>query len=466
MAQSPSSAEHLRAGRRARPGKGEPLRIALAGLGTVGVGVIRLIETNGALIARRAGRPIVVSVVSARDRDKDRGVDISGYGWEDDMTGMAARDDVDVVVELVGGADGPALTLARHALRGGKALVTANKAMIAHHGLELAALAEASGAPLRFEAAVAGGVPVIKGLREGAAANAIDRVYGILNGTCNFILSTMEDTGRDFADVLAEAQAKGYAEADPAFDIEGTDTAHKLSILSALAFGTRIDFATVETSGISRILSADIAQADALGYVIRLIGMAEIDFAGDGNQPDAPPGLFQRVQAHLVPFDHPLAHVDGATNAMVVEGNFSGRLLFQGAGAGDGPTASAVVADIIDIARGIEAGFEADMPFSVPVGSLEAMAPAVSGHRRSRAYIRFIVADRPGVLAEITAAMRDAGVSIESLIQKGRADNEGEVLVAMVTHEAPEAAVTKALELLDGSPSLIAQPLVMHLLGK
>jgi homoserine dehydrogenase len=442
-----------------RPGKGQPLRIALAGLGTVGVGVIRLLEANGALIARRAGRPIAISAISARDRTKDRGIDLTRYAWDDDMTGMATREDVDVVVELIGGGDGPALTLGRRALAGGRALVTANKAMIAHHGLELAALAEGSGAPLRFEAAVAGGVPVIKGLREGAAANAVDRVYGILNGTCNFILSTMEDTGRDFADVLAEAQARGYAEADPSFDVEGTDTAHKLSILSALAFGTRIDFATVETSGIARILAADIAQADALGYVIRLIGMAEIDVGEDGA-----PGLFQRVQAHLVPFDHPLAHVDGATNAMVVEGNFSGRLLFQGPGAGDGPTASAVVADIIDIARGIDAGFEADVPFSVPVHSLEAMPPAVSGHRLSRAYIRFIVADRPGVLAEITAAMRDAGVSIESLIQKGRADSEGEVLVAMVTHVAPEAAVTRALDLLNGSTSLIYPPLVMHLL--
>ena len=435
-----------------------PLRIALAGLGTVGAGVIRLVEANAALIARRAGREIVVSAVSARDRGKDRGIDLSAYAWEDDMTAMAAREDVDVVVELVGGADGPALTLARNAIAHGKALVTANKAMIAHHGLMLAAWAEAAGVPVRFEAAVAGGVPIIKGLREGAAANAIVRLYGILNGTCNFILSTMEDTGRDFADVLAEAQAKGYAEADPSFDIEGTDAAHKLSILSAIAFGTRIDFASIDTAGISRILAADIAQADALGYVIRLIGMAEVDATAGG--------LFQRVQPHLVPFDHPLAHVDGATNAIVAEGNFSGRLLFQGAGAGDGPTASAVVADIIDIARGYDAGFESDATFSIPVADLTDMAPAPRGHRLGRAYIRFIVADRPGVLAEITAAMRDAGVSIESLIQKGRAEEAGAVLVAMVTHEGPESAVAEALRLLEGSASLAAPPLVMHILGQ
>ena len=441
-----------------------PLRIALAGLGTVGGGVIRLIETNGPLIARRAGRPIVITAVSARDRGKDRGVDISRYGWEDDMTAMAARDDVDAVVELVGGADGPALTLARNAIAHGKSLVTANKAMIAHHGLELAELTEKARVALKFEAAVAGGVPVIKGLREGAAANNIDRLYGILNGTCNFILSTMEDTGRDFAEVLGEAQAKGYAEADPSFDVEGTDAAHKLAILSAIAFGTRIDFASVDTAGITRIQAADIAQADALGYVIRLIGLAEVDTA-DENGKGGTRRLFQRVQPHLVPFDHPLAHVDGATNAVVAEGNFSGRLLFQGAGAGDGPTASAVVADLIDIARG-DLGGEAGAPFSIQVSEMETMPPAPSGHRLGRAYIRFMVADRPGVLAEITAAMRDAGVSIESLIQKGRAEEGGNVMVAMVTHEGPEARVSEALRLLDGSDALAEAPLVMQLLGE
>lgn len=434
----------------------EPLRIALAGLGTVGAGVIRLLETNAALLAARAGRPLRIVAVSARDRGKDRGVDLSPYEWCDDMTAMAARADVDVVVELVGGADGPALTLARNAIREGKGLVSANKAMIAHHGLALAEAAETKGSALKFEAAVAGGIPVIKGLREGAAANAIERVLGILNGTCNFILSTMEDSGADFAETLAEAQRRGFAEADPSFDIEGVDAAHKLAILAAIAFGARLDFAAVGCRGIDRVRAADIAQADALGFVIRLIGMADVE------DPDGPaPRLLQRVLPCLVPEHHPLAHVDGPTNAVVAEGNFSGRLLFQGAGAGDGPTASAVVADLIDIARG-----EIGAPFSVPVAELAPMAPADPGQRNGRSYIRFTVADRPGVLAEITAAMRDAGVSIESLIQKGRAEEGGEVLVAMVSHEGPERCVAEALALLEGSPSLTEAPLVMPILAE
>jgi homoserine dehydrogenase len=431
----------------------DPLRIALAGLGTVGGGVIRLIETNGALIARRAGRPLEIVAVCARDRAKDRGVDLSPYAWEDDMTLLAERPGIDVVVELVGGADGPALALARRALGAGKGLVTANKAMIAHHGMELAELAEAGGVPLKFEAAVAGGIPVIKGLREGAAANAIARIYGILNGTCNYILSTMESTGRDFGDVLGEAQALGYAEADPSFDIEGVDAAHKLAILTAIAFGSRIDFDAMQVTGITRIRAADIAQAAALGYVIRLIGFADHD-------ADDPGRLYQRVRPCLVPRSHPLAAVDGPTNAVVAEGNFAGRLLFQGAGAGDGPTASAVVADLIDIARG-----DTGAPFSVPVALLSALEPADPGHRLGRTYLRFTVADRPGVLAEITAAMRDAGVSIESLIQQGRPEEGGEVLVAIVTHEGPQRNVAKALELLEGSSSLAEPPLVMPLLG-
>lgn len=437
----------------------KPLRIAIAGLGTVGAGVIRLLDTNAKLIAARAGRGIEVVAVSARDRGKDRGVDIARFAWEDDMTALARREDVDVVVELVGGSDGPALALSRAALGAGKGLVTANKAMIAHHGLELAKLAEGArdgqGAALKFEAAVAGGIPVIKGLREGTSANALTKVYGILNGTCNYILSEMEATGADFADVLAEAQRLGFAEADPAFDIEGVDAAHKLAILAAIGFGTQVDFASVRVSGITQVRAADIAQADALGFVIRLIGEADVEDTEDG------PRLLQRVRPCLVAKGHPLSAVDGPTNAVVAEGNFSGRLLFQGAGAGDGPTASAVAADLIDIARD-----EVGAPFSIPSAQLAALPPAEPGHRTERTYIRFMVKDRPGVLAELTAALRDGDVSIESLIQQGRSAGGGEVMVAMVTHEGPERCVAKALALLEGSDSLTGDPLVLPILPR
>ncbi|MEX0342156.1 MAG: homoserine dehydrogenase [Erythrobacter sp.] len=431
----------------------EPLRIALAGLGTVGTGVIELLETNRATIERRAGRGLEIVAVNARDRTRDRGVDLSRYAWVDDMQAMAERADVDVVLELVGGSDGPALTLARAALDAGKGFVTANKAMIAHHGLALAEQAALHGVPLKFEAAVAGGIPVVKGLREGAAANRIERIYGILNGTCNYILSEMERTGADFDAMLSAAQEKGYAEADPTFDIEGVDAAHKLAILAGIGFGAKVDFEHVAATGIGEVRAADITQSGALGYVIRLVGIASLDEQGPQ------PTLLQRVRPCLVARGHPLAAVTGPTNAVVAEGNFSGRLLFQGAGAGAGPTASAVVADLIDIARG-----DNGAPFSVAVEQLEEFAPADPGNRIGRDYIRFTVNDRPGVLAEITAAMRDAEVSIESLIQRGRDHEGGEVLVAMVTHEGPERCVTRALELLDGSPSLTAPPLVMPIL--
>ena len=425
------------------------LRVGLAGLGTVGGGVIRVLAANRDLIARRAGRSIEIVAVSARDRNRDRGLDLSGFAWIDDTTALASHPDVDVVVELIGGSDGPALTLARETLAAGKGLVTANKAMIAHHGLELARAAETARAPLAFEAAVAGGIPVIKGLRDGAAANVIERVYGILNGTCNFILSAMEASGRDFGDVLAEAQALGYAEADPAFDIDGIDAAHKLSILASVAFGTQPAFAGVAVQGIREVIAADIAEAAALGYRVRLVGVAEV---GAG-------GLFQRIHPHLVPMGHPLAHVTGALNAVVAHGNFVGPLFFQGAGAGEGPTASAVVADLIDIARG-----EFGPAYAMPADALDQAPPQDSAERRCRAYLRFTVMDRVGVLAEIATAMRDAGVSIESLIQRGTTASGG-AMVAIVTHEGPERAVAAALERLRGSQSVVGQPMWMHILS-
>ena len=433
-----------------------PLRIGLAGLGTVGAGVVALLDANAGLIERRADRAIVVTAVSARDRGRERGVDLGRFAWVDDATELAARGDVDVVVELIGGSDGPALVLARATLGHGKAFVTANKAMLAHHGLDLAQLAENHGAALKYEAAVAGGIPVIKGLREGAAANRVERVYGILNGTCNYILTRMEAEKLSFAAVLADAQRLGFAEADPSFDIDGIDAAHKLSILAAIAFGARIDFAHVAVEGIRAVGAVDIDHAATLGFRIKLVGLAsEVDGA-----------LFQRVHPCLVPLAHPLAHIGGSLNAVVAEGNFVGRLLFSGAGAGAGPTASAVVADLIDVARG-----EVGPAFAMPTARLAALAPADTAAHVGRFYLRLAVADRPGVLAELTAALRDAGVSIESLIQRGPANGEGTpsdgdapVYVVMVTHAVRQSAITAALDRMATSNSVTAPPVMMHII--
>ena len=424
------------------------LHVGIAGLGNVGTGVVKLLQQNADLISRRAGRPIVATAVSARDRSRNRGVSLDGIDWVDDAAELATRDNVDVVVELIGGSDGPALTLARRTLAAGKPFVTANKAMLAHHGLELAEAAEKAGLPLKYEAAVAGGIPVIKGVSEGAAANLITRVYGLMNGTCNYILSRMEAERLDFATVLADAQALGFAEADPSFDIDGIDTAHKLSILAALAFGARIDFASVACTGIRAIASADIAQAAALGFRIKLVGLAEVQ---DG-------ALFQRVHPALVPLDHPVATTMGSLNAVVLEGDFVGRLFFQGRGAGEGPTASAVVADLIDIARS-----DVRPPFVMPVADLEALPRASAGDRRGRYYLRLNVADRAGVLAELTAALRDTGVSIESLVQRGTSADGG-AMVVMVTHEAREEDVLASLDRMAASPSVVGQPVMMHIL--
>lgn len=427
-----------------------PLRVALAGIGVVGAGVIKLLETNAALIARRAGRPVQIVAVSARDRSRDRGVDLQPYRWEDDIQTLAEADDVDVVIEMIGGADGPALTLAKRSIAAGKALVTANKAMIAHHGLDLARAAEAADTPLKYEAAVAGGIPVIKAIREGASANEIARVYGILNGTCNYILTLMEREGAGFAEALAAAQAKGFAEADPSFDIDGIDAAHKLSILAALCFGTRLDFASVGMTGIRDLIAADIREADALGHRVRLIGMAERTGAE----------LYQCVEPCLVPADHPLAYVPGALNAVVAEGNFVGRLFFEGAGAGAGPTASAIVADVIDIARD-----EYGPAFAMPVDALDVAGPADAGARVGKHYIRLMVEDRVGVLAEIATAMRDAGVSIESFIQRGQEEGDNGVVMVLVTHSCAARSVSGALAALAATPHVIGAPLHMPILA-
>ncbi len=424
-----------------------PLRVGVAGLGTVGVGTLELLAKNTDLIAERCGRRIEVTAVSSRERERDRGVDIADMTWHDDAVALARDPDVDAVVELIGGSDGVALDLSRAALAGGKPLITANKAMLAHHGAELAAAAEAAGAALGSEAAVAGGIPIIKALREGLAANSVRRVFGILNGTCNYILSAMRDGGRDFPEVLAEAQELGFAEADPSFDVDGVDTAHKLAILASVAFGCPVNFDAIHIEGIRHVTALDINYAAELGFDIKLLGVAALTERG----------LEQRVHPCMVSKDSPIAHVDGSFNAVNVDVDFADRTIFVGRGAGAGPTASAVVADLIDIARGQR------LPvFGKPTDALRPIAAAPMENHRGAYYIRLMVIDRPGVMADVTAALRDEQVSVEALLQRGR--NPGDVVpVVLTTHETEEAAMRRTLARIAEFDSVLEAPCMIRI---
>ena len=425
----------------------DPLKIAVAGLGTVGVGTLELLSKHAALLERRCGRPIVVVAVSARQRGRDRGVPLEGYEWYDDPVAMAAGADADVVVELIGGADGVAKDVCEAAIAAGRHVVTANKALLAHHGTVLARAAEKAGVTLAFEAAVAGGIPIVKALREGLAANGVGRVYGILNGTCNYILSNMRESGRGFDDVLAEAQELGYAEADPSFDVDGVDTAHKLAILASLAFGCEIDFAAVHTEGIRRVSPLDIRFAEELGFRIKLLGLAA----------RTEEGVEQRVHPCLVPLDAPIAHIEGVFNAVVAEGDGADTIMLEGRGAGAGPTASAVGADLVDIARR-----RTTPTFAVPAADLEALPAAPMERHRGAYYIRFMVLDRPGVFADVAAALRDHDVSMEGVLQRGRAP-DAVVPVVMTTHEAEERGMIAALAQIEGLEAVAEPPCMIRI---
>jgi homoserine dehydrogenase len=424
-----------------------PLKVAIAGLGTVGAGTARVLAEQAALLTARSGRPITVTAVSARDRTRDRGVDLSTYAWFDDPVEMARSADADVIVELIGGSDGPAKAVCEAALAAGRHVVTANKALLAHHGVALAREAEAKGLGLLYEAAVAGGIPVIKALREGLAANDVHSIHGILNGTCNYILTTMRDTGRDFEDVLAEAQDLGYAEADPTFDIDGIDAAHKLAILVSLAFRVPVDLDALAIQGIRHISALDIQFATELGYRIKLLAMARRGATG----------VEQRVAPVMVPLDAPLAHVEGVYNAVVTEGDFVGRSVFEGRGAGAGPTASAVVADLVDLARG-----NITPVFGVPVETLAPLpAEAPEGHV-GRYYVRLMVLDRPGVFAEVAAALRDEKVSMETIVQRARDPGET-VPVVMTLHDTEEGAMNRALARIGAIEAMVEPPRVIRI---
>jgi homoserine dehydrogenase len=423
------------------------LRIGIAGLGTVGGGVLRLLQAHADLLAQRSGRRIVVAAVSARDRHRDRGVPLDGVRWYDDAVALAADPEIDVVVELIGGANGVAKTVCETAIAHGKQVVTANKALLAVHGADLAARAEEAGVALAFEAAVAGGIPAIKGLREGLAGNRIDGVFGILNGTCNYILTEMRTTGREFSEVLAEAQKLGYAEADPSFDVDGVDAAHKLAVLAALAFNARVEFDDLHIEGIRHVSALDIAYAQELGYRIKLLGIAR--------RTDE--GLSLRVHPCMVAEASPIAHVEGVFNAVVAQGDFVGQVMMTGRGAGAGPTASAVVADLVDLARGLKVPV-----LGIPAARLERAAVLPMDHRRGAYYLRLMVVDRPGVIADVAAAMRDQQISVESLLQRGRSPGDAVPLV-IITHETDEAAMTRLLAALGALDAVLEPPHVIRI---
>ena len=426
----------------------DPLRVAVAGLGTVGTGVVQLINAQASLLTQRCGRLIEITAVSARNPQKSRDFSLEKMVWFEDPVAMAAQAKADVIIELIGGAKGIAEKICTTALSSGRHVVTANKAMMAEQGLELAKKAEAAGRGLAMEAAIAGGIPIVKTIREGLVANKIIGLAGILNGTCNYILTQMRQTGDDFDTALAEAQRLGYAETDPTMDIDGTDTAHKLALLTALSYGCSVDFSAIHIEGIKHITIQDIAYAQRLGYRIKLLGITR--HLSDGR-------IEQRVHPCLVPIALPIAAIEGIFNAIEIAGDFVGGTLLVGQGAGANPTASAVVADLIDIARG-----KIHPSFGIPSSQLDAIQTRPMGAHIGAYYLRLSVLDQAGVIADITAAFRDFGVSLESVLQPGHSPGEI-VSVVLTTHRVQEASLKKALERITLLPTIMEPPRLIRI---
>ncbi|HET6970212.1 MAG TPA: homoserine dehydrogenase [Phenylobacterium sp.] len=423
----------------------KPWGVGVAGLGTVGAGLLSFLSANPAFAP--AGGLAYVSGVSARSRSRPRPFDISSLPWFDDPVALAQADETDIFVELIGGSDGPAKAAVEAALKARKPVVTANKALIAEHGAELAALAEEMDVPLLFEAAVMGGVPAVKMVREALVGDEIHSISGILNGTCNYILTEMEATGRSFADVLSEAQRLGYAEADPTMDVGGFDAAHKITILAALAFGCAPTFGAAEIEGIEQVELLDIRMAKDLGYRIKLVASAERSVHG----------ALVRVHPTLAPLNHPLAQAGGALNALFIEGERIGRIFVQGPGAGAGPTAAAVAADIADVIAGARRPV-----FQAPAQTLAPFDPIDPSKMQGRAYLRFLVKDEPGVIAAVSETLAEAGVSIESFLQKPTEGAEG-VPIVLTTHAVAESALAAAVERIAGLPAVLDRPRLLRI---
>lgn len=422
-----------------------PLRLGIAGLGTVGVGVVRIVQKHADLLQARSGRRVTISAVSARSRDKDRGVDLSAYAWEDDPVALARRDDVDLFIEVMGGHDGPAKDATEAAIAAGKDVVSANKALLAVHGQAIAEAAEAAGRVVRFEAAVAGGIPVVKALTEGLAANDITRIMGVMNGSCNYILTRMENAGLTYSEVFDEANALGYLEADPELDVGGIDAGHKLALLSAIAFGTQVDFDAVQLEGIGAVSIEDIRQAADMGFKIKLLGVAQMTGRG----------LEQRMSPCLVPDTSPLGQLQGGTNMIVLEGDSVGQIVLRGPGAGEGPTASAVMGDVMDIARGLRIS-----TFGQPATSLRRARPALAAIPAPY-YLRLQLLDKPGALAKVARALGDAGISIDRMRQYGHAAPTAPVLI--VTHKTTRTALDEALAAFKDTGVVSGDPVAIRI---
>jgi homoserine dehydrogenase len=427
----------------------KPIQVGLLGLGTVGSGTIDVLRRNREEIARRAGRDIVVVAASARDLKKERAVSLDGIALSADPAAIVSRPDIDIVVELIGG-DTTARSLVLQAIENGKHVVTANKALLAKHGTEIFSAAHRRGTMVAFEGSVAGGIPIIKAIREGLAANRIEWIAGIINGTCNYILSEMRDKGLPFDVVLAEAKKLGYAEADPAFDVEGIDAAHKLTILAAIAFGIPMQFEKVHTDGISKLTAIDIKYAEGLGYRIKLLGITR----------RAAKGIELRVHPTLVPSRRLIANVEGVMNAVLVKGDAVGASLYYGRGAGAEATASAVVADLVDVTRTATAdpehrvphlAFQPDRLSSDPILSMEDVETAY--------YLRLRAIDRPGVLADVTRICADLSISIDAIFQKEAGEGEEQVDVVILTHRVLERNVNEAIRRIEAL-STIPTPVV------
>lgn len=422
-----------------------PVKVGLLGLGTVGGGVTRVLARNAEEISRRAGREIVITHAAARNLDTTT-AHLAGLKLTSEALEVVDDPEVSIIVELMGGYE-PARSLGLRALANGKHVVTANKALIARHGNEIFAAARAAGMMVGFEAAVAGGIPIIKAIREGLAGNRLEWVAGIINGTTNFILSAMCDQGRDFPEALAEAQALGYAEADPTFDIEGIDAAHKLTILASITFGIPLQFEQVYIEGISRITREDVAYAEQLGYRVKHLGIARRD-AG---------GVQLRVHPTLIPQRHLLANVNGVMNAVLVKGDAVGQSLFYGAGAGAEPTASAVVADIIDVVRTLTADPENRVPhLAFQPDALSDLPVLPMTEVETAGYLRLQVRDRPGVLADVTRILAERAMSIEAILQKEPLPGADDVPIILLTHPVREQRMNEAIAAIEALSSIRA----------